>query len=519
MSTLHRLFAASLLVAALPASAATYTVTRGDDPLPNGCTAGDCSLREALAAAVVTPAGDTIVLASGQYTVTRGELSVVGDVSIEGVGADDTRIVGNGNFNLLHVTPLGSLVLDGVMLSSQGAAVDVDSATAMLRGVRIAAGGGIVTAGADSGPANLRIEHSELGDAAGCNCGAGSFRAFYSTLNAALMFDGTGDLELDHVDVVGPSASYGVAFSSAGSATIRDSTITHHAAPLVLDGNGGDVHVVRTRFAGNVGPMFSYRDSTVWMDEVEFRDNVVDDAHLDNPAVLLAQDVTAWRISRALFTGNRGGNGSGANQIGSTVRVLAGGNVVMGDVTFVDNTFRAGVVNGVGHAIGVDVADTRATLFWLLHATMRTGPSVPLGAVASLLAVRGSAANVRIYNSLMQGTCAFAGGATIFQAVGNFESPAHTCQFAAAENHVDVPAIQLLIGPLADNGGFTQTAMPSRSSPLVDAGASTWCGIANAIFGATDQRRYLRPADGIDCDVGAVETDALSDTIFTDGFE
>lgn len=519
MSTSHRFFTAILLAAALPASAATYTVTRGDDPAPNACVAGDCSLREALAAAIATPAGDTIVLGAGQYTVTRGELSVVGEVSIDGAGADATRIVGSGNFNLLQVTPLGALVLDGVTLSSQGIAVDVDSATATLRGVRIAAGGGLVTAGADSGPANLRIEHSELGDASGCNCGAGSFRAFDSTLNAVLMFDGTGDLELDHVDVVGPSQLYGVAFSSAGSATIRDSTITHHAAPLVLDGDGGDVRVVRTRFAGNIGPMFSYRDGMVWMDEVEFRDNVVDDNHLESPAVLLAQDATAWRISRALFTGNRGGGGSGANQIGSAVRVLAGGNVVMGEVTFIDNTFRADVVNGVGHAIGVDVADARATLFWMVHATMRTGPSVPVGAIASLLAVRGSAANVRIYNSLMQGTCAFAGGATMFQAVGSFESPGHTCQFAAAENEVDVPAIQLLMGPLADNGGFTRTFMPSRSSPLVDAGATTWCGVANGIFGATDQRRYVRRADGIDCDVGAVETDALSDTIFTDGFE
>ncbi|MEO5560524.1 MAG: hypothetical protein ABIO49_11520 [Dokdonella sp.] len=138
MFTLHPLFAASLLVAALSAAAATYTVTRSEDPAPNGCAAGDCSLREALAAAVTTPAGDTIVLAAGEYTVTRGELSVVGEISIEGGGADDTRIVGNGNFDLLQMTPLGVLVLDGVMLSSQGAAVDVDSATATLRGVRFA---------------------------------------------------------------------------------------------------------------------------------------------------------------------------------------------------------------------------------------------------------------------------------------------------------------------------------------------------------------------------------------------
>lgn len=517
---LHRcLLLASLLPAALPAVAATYTVTRGDDPVPDGCIAGDCSLREALDAAVATPAGDTVVLAAGQYTVTRGALDIVGDVLIAGAGIDATRIVGNGDFELVHVTPLAALVLDGATLSSQQAAVEVDSGSATLRQVRIPAGGGEVSAASATGAAQLRIEHSELGDAAGCDCGAGSLRASDSTLAAALMFDGSGDLALDRVDIVGPGVPYGVAFTSSGSAMIRDSTIRGQAAPLALDGSGGDVRVFRTRFVDNTGPMFSYRDGMVWMDEVEFADNAVDDAHAELPAVLLATDAGAWRISRALFSGNRGGGGSAPNLIGSTVRVLAGANVVMGDVTFHDNTFRAGVVDGVGDAVGVDVADASATIFWLFHATMRTGPSVPGGAIASLLAVRGAAANVRVYDSLLQGTCAFANGGAMFQAVGNVESPGHTCELPAGGNDDDVPAIQLLLGPLADNGGFTRTFLPSRVSPLVDRADPTWCGVANAIFGAADQRRYLRPANGVDCDTGAVEADASPDGIFADGVD
>jgi hypothetical protein len=518
MSALHRSLAFGLLLVSLPAAAATYTVTRGDDPAPDGCVAGDCSLREALEAAVATPAGDTVVLGAGQYTVTRGALDVVGDVSIGGTGIDATRIVGNGDFDLLHVTPLAALVLDGVTLTSQRAAVEVDSGSATLRRVRVPAGGGEVSAGSSTGAAQLRIEHSELGDLAGCSCGTGSLRASDSTLAGAVMFDGSGDLALDRVDVVGP-APYGVAFTTSGSATIRDSTIHGHGAPLVLDGAGGDVRVYRTRFLGNTGPMLGYRDGTVWMDEVEFSDNAVDADHADLPAVLLATDDGAWRIMRALFSGNRGGGGSGPNLIGSTVRVLAGANVVMGEVTFSDNTFRAGVSNGVGHAIGVDVADATTTIFWLFHATLRTGPSVPDGAVASLLAVRGAAANVRVYDSLLQGNCAFASGATVFQAVGNVESPAHTCQLPAADNDVDVSGNLLLLGPLVDNGGFTRTFLPSRASPLVDRADPVWCGVANAVFGATDQRGYLRPADGVDCDVGAAEADAVSDAIFADGVD
>ncbi len=56
----------------------------GDDPMLNGCIAGDCSLREALNAAVVTPAGDGIVLGEGLYNVTRGALVVIGEATIHG---------------------------------------------------------------------------------------------------------------------------------------------------------------------------------------------------------------------------------------------------------------------------------------------------------------------------------------------------------------------------------------------------------------------------------------------------
>ena len=44
-----------LLAASLSTSAATYTVTRADDPISAPCTPTDCSLRGAVAASVITP--------------------------------------------------------------------------------------------------------------------------------------------------------------------------------------------------------------------------------------------------------------------------------------------------------------------------------------------------------------------------------------------------------------------------------------------------------------------------------
>ena len=60
---------ASFLSSARPAGAATFAVTRGDDPSPGPCNAGDCSLREAVMAANAAP-GSTITLPAGTYTLT-----------------------------------------------------------------------------------------------------------------------------------------------------------------------------------------------------------------------------------------------------------------------------------------------------------------------------------------------------------------------------------------------------------------------------------------------------------------
>ena len=66
------------------------------------------------------------------------------------------------------------------------------------------------------------------------------------------------------------------------------------------------------------------------------------------------------------------------------------------------------------------------------------------------------------------------------------------------------------LGPLADNGGPTQTRPPAPASPAINAGAAT-CNVAytDAVTGmpvtlTTDQRGVSRP-QGSACDIGAVE--------------
>jgi len=69
---------ALIVCSCFDARAATFIVTRQDDPAPNGCNPGDCSLREAVNAANSNSAlgpRDIIQLAGVTYTLTAGVLA------------------------------------------------------------------------------------------------------------------------------------------------------------------------------------------------------------------------------------------------------------------------------------------------------------------------------------------------------------------------------------------------------------------------------------------------------------
>jgi predicted outer membrane repeat protein len=108
------------------------------------------------------------------------------------------------------------------------------------------------------------------------------------------------------------------------------------------------------------------------------------------------------------------------------------------------------------------------------------------------------------------------------QIVNNYSYPTITysvvqggCPSGASCNNIitDDP----FLGPLADNGGFTQTHMLFSGSPAIDAASPTVCP-------PTDQRGYPRPidGDGIDgprCDMGTYEygSQAITLTVETIG--
>jgi hypothetical protein len=456
------------------------------------------------------------VLGQGQYQITLGELTIDRAITITGAGSAATRITSSGDYSILHVVAFGVLIVEGTEIATvDGIAVEVaDGATATLRDVHVPSNSGGVGTEApagDTGSGSLRIEQSTIDSFLACLQPDGSCRVFDSRLHEVLISSSA--LELVRAELDGANNDfYGLTIAGTGPVTIEDSTIRRTLRPLWLIGNGEAaerVNIRRTRFIDNTGPLVGDRQSIVDLDEVEFRHHVVSDADPGAPAVLMAVPGPTWFISRALVVGNRGGG----SLDGAVVRVLGGGRVVFDNSTFDDNTFRAGA--SFGHTIGVYNDSGAPTVLWLFHVTMRRATALADDTVGSLLTVRGPSTDVRVLNSALRGTCGFSGGGAILQAVGNAESTGDTCGFDASTNQIDVSAFDLSLGDLADHGGFTETFYPTRVSVLIDAADAGFC----AFVGALDQRRFVRQPEGLDCDVGAVEVDAVADAIFADGFD
>src|SRR4051794_832915 len=92
---------ASLLVVAAPAVAVTRHVDVQNDEDDGSCAPGDCSLREAVKYA---PAGATIDLPSGTYTIPMDELQIDRTLTIDGADAASTTIDAGGLSRVIYVS-------------------------------------------------------------------------------------------------------------------------------------------------------------------------------------------------------------------------------------------------------------------------------------------------------------------------------------------------------------------------------------------------------------------------------
>ena len=229
-----------LLVVGQCALGATIVVTRNDDPAPNGCLPGDCSLREAVAAANANVDPDLIQVPAANYGLPRGKLTLTGNVQIFGDTDATTKVEGDGTFPVFDIVGAADVKLARVTIQAHGAhAIDGEpDANTILEFVTVPENDSqIVVGGAANSNGSLSVRSSEIHSAIDCgnirDCrvqeGSQIFRLKAGTSSATDMFVSITNSIIDGDLAVGDS---GAVIATNGDVNVAYSTIQNTSLGL-----------------------------------------------------------------------------------------------------------------------------------------------------------------------------------------------------------------------------------------------------------------------------------------------
>jgi len=520
-------FSRCLLVAALGfswhAHAVTFVVTRTDDPSPDGCQPGDCSLREAAIAADGNDefaARDVISLPAGAYALTLGELPMHQNLEIAGSGSAQTS-VNCGATALLNAFD-DALFIHGLTLQTTNGFVLAVDGGLKLDDIRVPVGGGSISGGGNNAFSTaVEVSNSELRDSLDCTQSHGSCTISDSHLLTLTFFGEFPGPKLlmqrSTIDgTLDPDYSSGLLMRVADGITIEDSVITDTTYGMTFsnpfNAAPGEVVLTRLRYVRNGGPINFEEPATVTVVDSEFRDNSrINPTQVGAfPAAAWAREGSDWTISGTTFSGNIGNSDAGG-----ALLIEGGAHVLVDNSTFSGNSFT--VAAAAAHARGAAIGyrdDANTTNITLRHVTIVAPTFLPAGIDGTTIGGAGGESNLvlNVINSVLRGTCGLSAGA-MDTAIGNVESPGDTCDFSSASNLVSASSGDLALGTLGDHGGLTPTYEPGAASVALGAAPAALCL-------PLDQRGFQRayPDLDADCDAGAVERDA-DERIFADRFE
>ena len=257
---------AFLLVVAMLATplacAETFVVTRNDDPAPNGCLPGDCSLREALIDASADPGTlHTILLDGATYGLPRGGLTYAGQIRISGNSNTTTTIEGDGVEPVLTASGAASIQLLQLAIKAHGqhaldASVDGDTFLYRLRIPE--ADSQVWVQGSSDGLGNVQVIQSEI--RAYFDCGRSQLCQVRDSQMLRLQ---AGKGGATRVSISGSTfdgdfvqnQSSGVVVHSTEPVTISHTTIQNGDIGLVFSGTPQPIAVDHLHFIGNERPL------------------------------------------------------------------------------------------------------------------------------------------------------------------------------------------------------------------------------------------------------------------------
>lgn len=513
----------ALLLIAPGADAQEILVTRFDDPVPDGCTPVDCSLREAVLAANADPATyDDIRLGAGSYQINDTPLEVTGPTRILGAGRTQTQVIGDGFTDLLTVESDHPFEINGLTVDAFGGQELVAASGSEVRVVDVVAPNPLGTLRAGPGPGGVAgsfwIGDSEIA-AYVASVGMDKFALTDSRAAHVAVFD-VPPANVSHTYVelrdsvidgaLAPDGASGAFFSTFDPVVILRADVLDTRDGLRIVGLApdvtGELEIDRLRYRNNAQPLLIVNKKGTLV-RSDFLDNTTSDVGNPMPGALRVGLGSDLRVSGSTFAGNRGSASAGG-------AVLASGSdtsLIIENSTFTNNSIAAAALGIPGGARGGSIgwSSVSGSTLVLRHVTIVADGMHPLGLTGTAIGGIGANADyvLGIYNSILRGTCDLGTGA-VDSGIGNIENGGNTCGLSTGLNMVGVSTSALALGALGNHGGLTQTFMPAGDSVAIDAANAGFCP-------PFDQRGYPRP-QGAGCDIGATEA---GDVIFADGFE
>jgi CSLREA domain-containing protein len=429
-------------------------VTTLDDELNSD---GDCSLREAIAAANTDAAvdacragrgADAIRLKAGSYVLSSAaQLEITGDLTIRGAGAEDTVIDAAQLGRVLHIAGW-SVELEGLTIQNGLAPFDA----------------GILNDG------TLFLTHSIVrGNTAETSNGG------ITNLGAMVIADSS------IVGNVAVQEFNGGIFNGAGARlTLVDSTVSGNTANRSNGGiaNLGTMVIADSLVSENVatseyqGGIFNGVGATLTLVKGTVSDNTANlsNGGINNAGTLEILDSSIVRNTAREF------NGGIFNNVGATLNVV--NSTVSGNA--------ASQSNGGIFSFGT---------LELVHSTVSANAG---GVNGGIFGDAGS--SVTLKNSIVAGNVGRDCTGPILSAGHNLDGDS-TCNLTATG---DISAVDAMLGPLRDYGGPTETHALLSGSPAIDAIAVADCTDLDGAPVVSDQRGVARP-QGAGCDIGAFE--------------
>jgi len=333
--------------------------------------------------------------------------------------------------------------------------------------------------------------------------GAGTITVSGNSLHQPFSVAGGITATFSGLTIANGQAEFGGAISNEGDLTVSQCVFSGNNADFsggAIDNFGGTLTVLQSEFSGNTttdgefgfgGAIANDATSDVSIAESTFSGNSADfsGGALDN-----AGTVT---ILRSTFSSNS------ANSAGFSVggAIENAGTLAIRNSTFSGNS-------AVTSGGGIDIFEGEVTVEF---STLTGNSASDGGGIASLSTL--TVKNSLVVNSTVGNDCFIEDPGTLGSLGANFATDGSCTGFTQSTPG----AINL--GPLAENGGPTQTHALQSGSVAIDA-ATDCTTVGDGPSPVTQDQRSVPRPQGADCDSGSFESMGTpSDEIFFSGFE